>query len=613
VIELWIAMPDNMILRMVKDYFRKECLKVDPWLVLWLALFALLSSGTWGKIEQPILDVGRELETTARLLKGEILYRDIGTYYGPFAYYANAIILYLFGCRLEVFYAIGLCLSLAVALLFYHLGTRLMDARWAALFIMYLLIYCAIGPHYFNFIVPYSYGAVYATVFYLLALVCFDQYIIKRGVKWLIAAAISCGLAILSKQEFGISILGAMLFGVSLFSLQRLWNRIFHSLLIISVAGIIVILPLYLISRQATWQNILYWLMPVSKSQVLVDSGILNLSFIKTYWNWLIAFKQFLFISLVVLLSILFGDRISKSKGLSASSRRRAIIVKIFISVSCSLMGLYLLIQWPHIFLIRDLSSAQALRDLSWSFPFIIWAMLLRCSRESRYGQGLLLWILLIFSVILNVRWFFDISFFYQIYAPSVVLLFFIFIYKLVERTGIQLWGYLLILILVGCIQQTFAGNIRYSGGLTGYNYAISTIHGTFYTKDAALGQAFNKALDFIRAADAKSVLVLPEGTLLNFMSGTHSKSRELSFMPGMLASSDDEKIFIRSMERNPPELIVYVDVPYHFLKNAYYRNYSSYNPHVHRWITEEHQLIFSIPISPAVLFWNEGMIKIYR
>jgi hypothetical protein len=147
---------------------------------------------------------------------------------------------------------------------------------------------------------------------------------------------------------------------------------------------------------------------------------------------------------------------------------------------------------------------------------------------------------------------------------------------------------------------------------LTGYHYEVNSSHGSFYTKDAALAHAFNKTIDAIKASEAKSVLVLPEGNILNFLSGTHSPSREMNFIPGVLPSTKAEREFIEFMENHSPELIVYVDVPFYFLKKGY-QVYAEYNPLVHRWITQEHELVYTFPISPAMLWYNEGVIRIYK
>lgn len=573
-----------------KKYILTRSLQVDRWLFAVLACFTLLAWASWGKLEFPILDVGREVEISARIVAGQLLYRDVQTYYGPLAYYANALALLLFGHHLEVFYTVGLALALATTLLVYRLAKRLTNARWAALCTVCIQIYCALGPGLFNFIVPYSYGAVYATVLCLLAVTALDRYGCTGKTRWLVAAAIACGLAGLAKQEYGVAALGGVLVGANLYSPQNLQTRVVRNVLVIVVTIACVLLPLALLAKLVSWEKLYLSLLPITKVSLLNHSDFFQVSPAKTLYKWWHSFIVFAATTLVVWGSILAVHWISKRSWIPGNRGIR-VLVEVIASVAFAWVGLSLLIK--PVFRHSAIAVFHPLGDMSWFLPLLVgWFALVRPSL-ARYRHAPLLWTLLVFSLLLNARWLFYINF-YGLYATPVVLLFFTLLYHLAQRSSALVWRYLLVCLLIG-------GSMKL-GDLAQYRYAVQSSHGTLYTKHAALARAFNQTIDAINASSAASVLVLPEGSVLTFLTATHSPIREITFLPVVLPTSKDEREFLGRMQVNPPELIVYVDRSF---QEWGYRTYAEFNPLVDHWITQQHRLVDFFPK-------DEGAIRIY-
>lgn len=573
----------------VEKHVLKSPLQGDPWLAVVLACFTVLAWASWGKLAFPIIDVGHEVEIPARLVAGQILYRDVETFYGPLAYYANALALLIFGHRLEVFYTVGVALALAATLLFYRLAKRLTNARWATLCTACMLIYCALGPTLFNFIVPYSYGGVYGTVFCLLAITALDSYACTGKARWLVAAAIACGLAGLAKQEYGVAALGGVLVGANLCSAQNLLARVERSVLVFVVASACVLLPFALLAQQTSWEKLYLSLLPISKSSVLNRSNLFQVSPAKTLSMWWMSFRVFATTSLIVWGSVVAAHWILKPRRLLGSGWSR-VSIEVVASVAFALVGLTLL---------RSVSRSGSsdffhpLGNLSWCIPLLVGWFALSWRKLVRHRHGPLLGTLLVFSLLLNARWLFYINF-YGLYATPVVLLFFTLLYHLAQRMGGSLWRYLLICLLIG-------GSMKL-GELAQYRYAVQSERGTFYTNNAALARAFNQTIQAINASRADSVLVLPEGSVITFMTATHSPSREITFLPMALPSSQAEREFVASMQTNPPDLIVYVDRPF---PEWGYQSYAEFNPLVDQWITQQHRLVYFFPK-------DEGAIRIY-
>lgn len=572
--------------------------EVDPWLVAVLVCFALLAWASWGKLDLPIIDVGREVEISARLVSGQVLYRDVATYYGPLSYYSNALALFIFGQRLEVFYAVGISLALATTLLFYRLAFRLTNGRWAALSTICMLIYCALGSSIFNFIVPYSYGAVYATVLCLLAIAALDNFSCSGKTTWLFAAAIACGLAGIAKQEYGVAVLFGVLVGTNLYREQNLQTRVLRSSLVLIVAGICAFLPLALLAGQVSWEKLHSSLFPATQVDLLNRSTIFQVSPAKTLHIWWATFKYFFASSLVVLASLLAAQVSLKPRWLNIPKSFKS-IAEVVVAFALALISFTVLKKWVFHTSSVDQSYIsinifQPLSNLSWCLPIFVGWFALKRPQLPQYKHAPLLWTLLVFSLLLNSRWLFYINF-YGLYATPVVLLFFTILYYLTQRIGKLVWCYLLV-----CLLLAGSSHLR---GLTKYDrYAVNSSYGTFYTTEPALARAFDQTIKVINDSKATSVLVLPEGNLLNFITGTHSPSKELTFLPVALPTSADEQEFIQRLQANPPELIVYVDRSF---AEWSYQTYAEFNPLVDKWITQQHRLIHVFPK-------DRGAIRIY-
>src|SRR5580765_240411 len=88
---------------------------------------------SWRRWTNPIIDAGRELDLPRRLLAGEMLYRDVHYLYPPLSPYINALLYHLFGPKLEVLNAAGICASLVVMALCYAIARRILNPFNAAL------------------------------------------------------------------------------------------------------------------------------------------------------------------------------------------------------------------------------------------------------------------------------------------------------------------------------------------------------------------------------------------------------------------------------------------------------------------------------------------------
>src|SRR4029077_19260177 len=84
------------------------------------AVFTVLAVYTWGRWGDLQIDCGREGYVPVEILKGRMLYRDLWYPYGPLVPYAQALLFWIFGVRLNSLFSAGLVLNLSIAYLAYR-------------------------------------------------------------------------------------------------------------------------------------------------------------------------------------------------------------------------------------------------------------------------------------------------------------------------------------------------------------------------------------------------------------------------------------------------------------------------------------------------------------
>jgi hypothetical protein len=125
-----------------------------------LLVFIILTTLSWHKSGDILIDFGRELYTPWRLSLGEVLHRDVATLFGPFSSYWNGLLFKIFGASVQTLVVANLVLLALVTLLLYDLF-RLMSNNWVAVLAGFLFLVAAGFPHFmrlgnYNFLTPYS-------------------------------------------------------------------------------------------------------------------------------------------------------------------------------------------------------------------------------------------------------------------------------------------------------------------------------------------------------------------------------------------------------------------------------------------------------------------------
>jgi len=174
--------------------------------IVFLALavvFTLVAS--WRKWPDPLVDFGRELYLPWRLSEGTVLYRDIDHLYGPLSQYFNALIFYIFGTGMMKIVGVNLLIYCASLGLIYHevrAGWGRLAAFTGSLLFILLFSFCQfvlIGNY--NFATPYAHETTHGFLLVLVLILIWASWLREPRPWKTMTAGICCGLSVLLKAE----------------------------------------------------------------------------------------------------------------------------------------------------------------------------------------------------------------------------------------------------------------------------------------------------------------------------------------------------------------------------------------------------------------------------
>jgi hypothetical protein len=182
---------------------------------------------TWGRWGDPFVDFGREVYVAWRLAAGEVLYRDIDYFNGPLSPYLNALIFRVAGARLLVLEGANLLCWAIVAALSYRLYLWIADelAAFCAvlLFILLFSFIQLVGINNYNYTTPYAHEATHSMACAMGALVLLGFYLRRsRDNAWpVVGCGLLLGMTFLMKVEVTVALGAALAVGLGLGLVMR--------------------------------------------------------------------------------------------------------------------------------------------------------------------------------------------------------------------------------------------------------------------------------------------------------------------------------------------------------------------------------------------------------
>lgn len=174
------------------------------WILIGLNL--LLFAAFYGQFGDLIVDCSREATIPWRILHGDLIYRDFNYEYAPLAPYALALAYRLFGVHLLTLNLTGLLISMSVTLAVYVLSRVFLDRGLALgaglLFVFVFAFQFSGGYDIFNYIFPYSYSASLGLLLLLLSFYASYRFLETGRTAWLSGWGLTFALGSLTKAEF---------------------------------------------------------------------------------------------------------------------------------------------------------------------------------------------------------------------------------------------------------------------------------------------------------------------------------------------------------------------------------------------------------------------------
>ena len=246
------------------------------------ALITALLALTWRKWPDAIVDFGRELYVPWRLAQGDVLYVDIAYFNGPFSPYFNATLFRLFGSSLTTMIVTNVVLLTILTTIVFRLLNRVVRHRTALIACATFLIVFAFSHSLrignYNYICPYSHELTHGIIltFAMLAFL-FSKHIDRTWCQLFVGVLWGC--VWLGKAEMFTAATGMLL------TSQYLHMRRFdHSLLRalrqvgVNVAGGLIPVAFFVVmlAQRMTWseafQGVLGTWVHIFSSNVTGDS-----------------------------------------------------------------------------------------------------------------------------------------------------------------------------------------------------------------------------------------------------------------------------------------------------------------------------------------------------
>jgi hypothetical protein len=536
-----------------------------------LAAMAIsFASISWGKWPDPLIDFGRELYLPWRISDGAVLFKDEMHLYGPLSPYLNSLFFRIGGVGLTTLVTANAVIYSVILALLYYL-VRAGWGRWAALtscafFIGVFSFAHLVGIDNYNFLTPYSHEMTHGTLLILCLVLVLRQLVRRLNAISAIASGLLAGLSILLKPEI-IFAAAAAVFGAFLIIVwrdfgRRPWKRWISSLLIFTAAGLAPMVLTTLLfwsgggvskgdairDANMAWFNVARGAIlltdPFQRAALGLDQPWQNIG-IQLVWS-----GGAILLSLGLALGIAFFRRTARTKKivlivfllLAAGAATRVP----WMNLGYALPGI--LLCGVAIEIVRMRSGADQTLDDGAIVRILLWtaaaAMLARMALSPRifhYGfvQAALGGVVAVAILMSSVP-------------------------KLFNLDGLsQKWYQALVTILVAAIVAVATSN-----SLFFYSYhTLPIADGSdqflgFDSNVAPAGLLVEQARQFLekdaREHNVRSLLVLPEGVMLNYLTRIPNHIGYFFFAPFILAEGRNEDI-MRRLNAAPPDRIVVI------------------------------------------------------
>lgn len=526
---------------------------------------------TWGAWSDVLIDFGRELYVPQQLSDGAVLYRDIAYFNGPFSPYFNALCFQIFGASMQTLVIVNSTILLIFSILMYDLLQSLTKPLTALISVSSFIWLVAFTQYVhvgnYNWITPYSHEMTHGLCLSAGAIWFAKRFLLKQRLQDAVLCGSLCGLVFLTKCEIAIALYPAI---ITLFAIDWYLRRGDSSISVLSIeAGavgfilppLISILWLTQFSLEGpvifpvlgSWTQLVKSDLTASPYYAAV-MGTANLSkSLNLMYGW------------GVLYGIVLGFAAFCAKQSSLTNRKcKQISVVLFGAMLClfwiignSISWLEMARPWPLILLAIYGLEAYKIHELR---KKDVSAQHLTTNRfQHALKLSLLTWSGLL---LLKIAFYARLSHYgFALSVPALIILVaasWEWWPKWIETRGGQK-----LIARAGLLSLIVAGGVahlsRSSEMMQMKNVRVEANNELFLSEKR--GEIVNVILDEIenRVAVNETILCLPEGISLNYMSRRRNSSKYLNFVPADIMMFGEEKMLV-DLQTHPPDWIILIN-----------------------------------------------------
>lgn len=186
-------------------------------LALVVAAFGVLGASAWNRVSDPLVDFGTELYVPWRVFEGDVLYRDVVHHYAPLSTWVNVFWFHLLGpSRRSVMIGNALVFALILWMLDRILRRFASGVSRAAALLFVVTVFGFgqyTGVSNYNYLTPYAHELTHGLLLGLVAMDALLAALERRGGSAALVCGLATGLAFLTKYEVFIALAGAIVAG----------------------------------------------------------------------------------------------------------------------------------------------------------------------------------------------------------------------------------------------------------------------------------------------------------------------------------------------------------------------------------------------------------------
>ena len=536
---------------------------------IWLGPVVIAVAGiamlgwTWRTWPDVLVDFGRELYVPWQLAAGQVLYRDVAYFNGPFSPYWNAFWFRLFGVSLTTLIVSNFLGVAALTAMLYailrEIGSTLSATIACVVFVLLFAFENLLPNGNYNFMAPYSHDLTHGLLLAVAALFCLLRYHARRQLIWIAAMGLSLGLVFLTKVEVVLAGGASVVTGLAL----TLWAErpdarrlrkiagTFLGAAAVPVVTTLILFGLAMPLATALRFSIGHWF---AASQTAVTS----LPFYQEGMG-----TQDLGASVKALATAVFwylvilGPPALLALWVRGRARHRVVDAVALFIVMAGVLGLsWQNIGWRHA--LRPLPVFTLFAGVAWL------AVSFGRLRSGQADRALILRLsMIVFAGVLLLKMAFNARIYHYGFAlamPATLLLVVCLIHWIpagLDRLGgyggtFRAAAMAVLLVAVGFHTYAAALEVRFR------SVKLGTDGDAFFADSRALYVI--KALEELgrRARPDQTLLVLPEGVIINYLSRRVNPTPYFVFMPVELALFGEEQM-LSSMQAHPADFVMLV------------------------------------------------------